>query len=68
MLYYGLLLLQISHKFALVSPVYLLENEFLVLSRGEAFAPYSKAQTNAGQMSRVGAGGGGRGRLQLTEP
>ena len=36
-------LLQISHKFALVFAVYLLENEILVLSRGGAFAPYFKA-------------------------
>ena len=36
-------LLQISHKFALVFAVYLLENEILVLSRGGAFSPYFKA-------------------------
>ena len=36
-------LLKISHKFALVCSLFLMENEILVLSRGRAFAPYFKA-------------------------
>ena len=66
----------------LVFAVYLLKNEILVLSRGEAFAPYFKAPSwgfciNARPQRGAFAAfpkqndkcpGGGRARLELTEP